>query len=407
MSRIFVLFILSALGALLTAEAQPGYVSPLTGALNAHDPVMLRQDGVYYVFHTGNGVQIKTSRDRRNWEVGAPDRVVQEAPAWHAKYSTSTSLWAPAAAKWGGKYWLYYSLSNFGERRSAIGLSTNTTLNPADPAYAWVDQGMVVCTYNNAATHPECFHASTSGVNTTDTAAFNAIDPDVHVDDAGTPWLVWGSFGAGIQLIALDPATGKPAPGAKPVTLAHRYFTGAPGGSANYRSIEAPVLHKRGSWYYLWYSHDQCCAQAQSTYKVVVTRSASLTGPYVDRAGNPAHPPYRGPGGGGWQNANAGTLVSQGDSINWAATGHNDVFFANDSSFLVNHGYAWPGGQTRLMIRTLYWDAEGWPTLDSTRGTTSLAPRRTALPRSVEAKLRGLWVPWRTEGRDLRGRVER
>src|SRR5690606_370549 len=352
------------------AWAQPGYVSPLTGSLNTHDPVMIKQDSIYYLFHTGNGVSIKTSRDRIDWSSGEPDRVIASNPDWHAKYSTSIRLWAPAIASWDSTYWLYYSMSNFGARTSAIGLRTNTTLHQDDPDYEWVDKGMVVCTYDNAVTHSECFHAPTTSVNTNDTAAFNAIDPDIVRDDEGTPWLSWGSFGSGIQLIRLNRATGKPDSGAAVTPVAHRYVTDSPGGAGYERSIEAPVITRHGAWYYLWYSHDRCCAQANSTYKVMVTRAAAVTGPYADKTGNLAHPPYRAGGAttGAWQAANAGTVVSQGDSLNWAATGHNDIFFGEDTVFLVNHGYTWPQGQTRLMIRPLYWDAEGWPTLDSTQG---------------------------------------
>ena len=403
------------------AAAQPGYVSNLTGSLSTHDPVILKQDSVYYLFHTGNGVQIKTSRDRIDWEPGSPDRVIASNPAWHAKYSTSNSLWAPAIAYWDSTYWLYYSLSNFGERRSAIGLRTNVTLHQDDPDYEWVDRGMVVCTYSNASTHPECFNAATTSVNTNDTTAFNAIDPDIVFDGDGTPWLSWGSFGSGLPLIRLDRATGKPDSGAVPTMIAHRYFTGAPGGSGYYRSIEAPVISRHGGWYYLWYSHDRCCAQENSTYKVKVTRAASVQGPYVDKAGALAHPPYRAPGTtGNWQPANAGTLVSQGDSINWAATGHNDILVDRDTVFLVNHGYLWPGGQTRLMIRPLYWDSEGWPTLDSAQGTIAWQgppPPVSIRARAVEASQAGpeasvrrlppgrALVPWNDGYRDLRGRM--
>ena len=393
-------------------RAQPGYVSPLTGSLSTHDPVLIKQDSIYYLFHTGNGVQIKTSRDRVDWSPGSPDRVFQDAPAWHARFRNTTDSWAPAIKHWDGKYWLYYSLSNFGARTSAIGLRTNVTLHQNSPNYQWVDQGIVVCTYNNATTHPECFHAPTTSVNSTDTTAFNAIDPDVIIDSAGTPWLSWGSFGSGLQLIRLNRTTGKPDSGARPVTIAHRYFTGAPGGSGYYRAIEAPVITRHRALYYLWYSHDRCCAQANSTYKVMVARSSSLAGPYVDRDGNLAHPPYRLPGQAAWQTANAGTLVSQGDSINWAATGHNDIFTENDTVFLVNHGYTWPQGQTRLMIRPLYWDAQGWPTLDSTKGTIAVpvVSVRPAASSALRAPTRfrrppeSFLIPWNGSVRDALGR---
>src|SRR5690554_17032 len=58
------------LGLASLTVAQPGYVSPLTGSLSTHDPVLIKQDSVYYLFHTGNGVPVKTSRDRLQWDEG-------------------------------------------------------------------------------------------------------------------------------------------------------------------------------------------------------------------------------------------------------------------------------------------------------------------------------------------------
>ena len=49
----------------------------------------------------------------------------------------------PRSIEHDGTYYLYYSASTFGSNRSVIGLTTNTTLDPDDPDYGWVDQGEV------------------------------------------------------------------------------------------------------------------------------------------------------------------------------------------------------------------------------------------------------------------------
>src|SRR5438093_8565659 len=36
----------------------------LKGDIRVHDPVMIKQGQTYYVFHTGFGISIKTSKDR-------------------------------------------------------------------------------------------------------------------------------------------------------------------------------------------------------------------------------------------------------------------------------------------------------------------------------------------------------
>ena len=51
------------------------------------------------------------------------------------------------------------------------------------------------------------------------------------------------------------------------------------------RAIEGPSIVRRGGFYYLFASFDFCCRGVNSDYRVVVGRSASVTGPYVDRGG--------------------------------------------------------------------------------------------------------------------------
>ena len=38
---------------------------------------------------------------------------------------------------------------------------------------------------------------------------FNAIDPDIIQDNAGTPWLVFGSYWSGVQMVQLQWPSGK------------------------------------------------------------------------------------------------------------------------------------------------------------------------------------------------------
>ena len=130
-----------------SAAAEPQLLE-LTGELGVHDPVMIKAGDTYYLFATGGrrgrGIMpIHTSHDMREWTRGGfafeqlPDWVADEVPR-------ARNAWAPDISFFNGKYHLYYSLSSFGVNHSAIGLATNTTLDPSDPNYKWVDQGMVV-----------------------------------------------------------------------------------------------------------------------------------------------------------------------------------------------------------------------------------------------------------------------
>src|SRR5882724_5933223 len=144
----------------------------------------------YWVFYTGRGVPSYHSKDLVKWERGPA--VFKTAPEWIAKVvpaNRNLQYWAPDIIKLGDRYLLYYSASSFGKMTSAIGLATNPTLDPDDPAYHWTDQGFVV--------------------RTQDGDGYNAIDPTAFHDSDGSLWMTFGSYWTGIKLIQLDPQTGE------------------------------------------------------------------------------------------------------------------------------------------------------------------------------------------------------
>ncbi|HEX6353301.1 arabinan endo-1,5-alpha-L-arabinosidase [Actinophytocola sp.] len=288
----------------------PGRV---TGDISVHDPTVVRRaDGSYLVAHTGVNIALKTSTDRiafRN--AGA---VFPGGAPWTTTYTGgSRNLWAPDLSYRNGRYHLYYSASTFGSNRSAIFLATS----PSGNSGTWTNQGLVI-------------ESRTSD-------NFNAIDPDLVVDQSGRWWLSFGSFWSGIKMVAIDPATGKRSDS----TI--RAIAGRGGGA-----IEAPNIVKRGSYYYLFVSFDLCCQGAASTYRVMVGRSTNVTGPYVDRNGVALT------SGGGTE-----ILAGQG-SVH--GTGHTDVLADADSDVLFYHYYA-DNGASRLGVNLLAFDAAGWPYL--------------------------------------------
>ena len=112
--------------------------------VEVHDPVMAKEGQFYYVFSTGPGVTIYQSANKVDWQwVG---RVFDEAPAWAYQQIPGFTghLWAPDIFYKNGTYYLYYSVSAFGKNTSAIGVATNSTLNPNDPNYRWLDHGPVL-----------------------------------------------------------------------------------------------------------------------------------------------------------------------------------------------------------------------------------------------------------------------
>lgn len=124
-------------------------------------------------------------------------------------------------------------------------------------------------------------HGAT-GVSSGSGTPYNAIDGALVRDaSSGALSMVFGSFWNGINVVPMSD-DGSAATGT-PVNVVYN-STGA-------HSQEGPFIHARDGWYYLFFSHGQCCgldtsppAQGEE-YKIYVCRSQSVTGPYVDQNG--------------------------------------------------------------------------------------------------------------------------
>jgi arabinan endo-1,5-alpha-L-arabinosidase len=321
--RHLLVFLLLLVGYHAVAQEAP----PL---IPAHDPVMIQQNGTYYMFCTGQGIANWSSKDMKTWKPEKP--VFAAPPEWAVKAIPGFKghIWAPDISLHNGVYYLFYSVSAFGKNTSCIGLATNTTLDPTSPKYKWVDKGKVI--------------QSVPGRD-----MWNAIDPNLVRDDKDTPWLVFGSFWSGMKLVQLRPDLTAPAQPEHWRTVAARprdpkLTDSLPGDAA----IEAPFIFKKNGYYYLFTSFDYCCRGPQSTYKMMVGRSKSVTGPYVDKAGTGLE-------------QGGGTLVLEGDK-NWFGVGHNSVYTFDKTDYLVFHGYdAADRGRSKLRIEKLGWDSDGWP----------------------------------------------
>lgn len=322
-----------------------------------HDPVMIRQDSMYYLFCTGRGIAMWSSPDRLFWKYEKP--IFDKAPDWVIKAvpGFKEHMWAPDIAYYNGRYCLFYSVSAFGKNTSCIGLVTNKTLHVHSPDYKWEDHGSII--------------QSIPGRDN-----WNAIDPNLIVDEAGKPWLSFGSFWGGIKLVKLkDDLSGIADDPQEWHTLASRARDFKTGDlDAGEAAIEAPFIFKKGEYYYLFVSFDVCCRGVNSTYKVVVGRSKALRGPYLDKNDQKMR------NGGG-------SLVIQGDE-NWHGVGHNAVATFDQVDYLITHAYdAADNGRPKLRMNPLSWDAEGWPVVQPENATVSTS-QSTQTP-TTEAKPKG------------------
>lgn len=308
-----------------TAEGGVPMSLELTGAIKpVHDPVVIKADDAYYLFCTGPGIPIRRSADLIDWEIPFPPRVFGNVPEWAREAIPGVQdLWAPDVSYYNGRYQIYYSASTFGSNRSAIGLVTNATLDSDDEAYEWTDEGLVI----------ESFAGGD----------YNAIDANFVVDAEATPWLAFGSHWSGIKMRRLDPETRKLSEEDTTLySLAQR--------AVHPRAIEAPFIIRRGDFYYLFVSFDQCCQGVNSTYRVMVGRSEAITGPYVDRDGVPMM-------------EDGGTQVTF-PTERWRGPGHNSILQVGDVDYIAYHAYdAEANGVPTLRMDVLMWDDDGWPSI--------------------------------------------
>ena len=302
-----------------------------------HDPVMAKEDGVYHIFATGMGIQRMTSKDRKNWQVKAMP-VMTVIPKWtrDSVPGFDKHVWAPDIIRWHNKWWLAYSCSTFGKNGSAIGLLSAAKLDSP----IWNDEGCIVASRENRDN-------------------WNAIDPNFVIDDNDTPWMVWGSFWDGIQIVRLD-TTMHVAKGEKPRTLARRYAPGTTTAEPNPASahagthaIEAPFVMKHQGYFFFFVLFVFCCRGNKSNYRDAVGRSKNVDGPYLDKRSNDML------NGGG-------TVLLEGDKKQYEATGHCAAYSIDGKDIFICHGDSTEmKGAPVLIQREIRWTDDGWPELES------------------------------------------
>ena len=340
------LFLMLFFAATAVTLAQPdgrshgGFDTFVTDTPMVHDPVMAFENGRYYLFSTGHGIRQMVSFDRRSWTVSRHP-ALDSIPAWtrDSVPGFAIHVWAPDIIRWHGRWWMAYSCSTFGKNTSAIGLMSRSSLSDS---VGWKDEGPLVCSREGR----------DNG---------NAIDPNFIIDEHDRPWLVWGSFWDGIQLVRLD-STLHIASGEHPHTIARRYAPSSTAQEKNPTSeyagpnaIEAPFIFRHGGYYYLFVSWDYCCRGTQSSYRVAVGRSKTIEGPYIDESGRDML-------------QGGGTVLVEGDKKTFEALGHCAAYHFADGDLFICHGYSVEKQGTSVLVqRRMEWkilaDGTDWPVL--------------------------------------------
>lgn len=259
----------------------------------------------------------------------------------------NVDLWAPDVLYSNGTYYQYYAIpvepdpasgctvSSCQGGEAIIGLATSTS-----PYGPWTDSGWVVRSWSNTST-------PISGFGFVNTTTYNAIDPQPFVDAGGNWWLTFGSWYDGIHILALDPTTGLPSStDATLRTAAFRYW--GEEGAFIYPCVVS------GMRYYYYFASINACCSSTSTYRIIVGRSTSPTGPFLDRGGHDLA-------------QNGGTiLLSTHDNI--VGPGGQSVFTDTGADgtasqpTLVYHYYDRnQNGTPTLGINRLGFTSDGWP----------------------------------------------
>lgn len=304
--------------ALIALAGQSG----LQGELRAHDPsrVVKSDDGYYVYYTTGPRLPIRYSKDLVHWEGHA--NVMSAIPEWaHEHVPKGNSwIWAPdifydrPLKKWV----ILYAYSSFGSRRSAIGALTSPNLRIDS---AWTDAGDVI--------------------DTVESDNYNAIDPCPVFDRKGNLWMSFGSWNTGIKIVPLDPRTLRSS---GPVTAI---------AGADQTDMEASFVWHQGRYFYLFFNRGFCCRGVNSTYKILIGRATSVTGPYLDKSGLNCY----GQGG--------GTLFLQtdGDMI-----GPGQAGVSPDGRIFSFHFYDKKlNGAPTFAMGEIHIDRDGWPVVTDIR----------------------------------------
>ncbi|KAF2135220.1 glycoside hydrolase family 43 protein [Aplosporella prunicola CBS 121167] len=221
---------------------------------NAHDSSLIRResDGTYFRFSTGGGIAVHSASDLTGpWEYQGD---VLES----SSIDGNTDLWAPDVSLVGDTYYLYYSDSSFGSQASTIGVATSTTLDVG----SWKDLG-------------------SSGVSSKEGSNYNAIDGNLFAD-GDNYYLNFGSFWGDLYQVPMKNPPTAPSGSSYNIEL----------NTTGTRPSEGAYEFKSGNYYYLFFSSGVCCSLDTSKpaqgeeYKIMVCRSDSATGEFVDANGN-------------------------------------------------------------------------------------------------------------------------
>lgn len=310
-------------GNLHADEPEKGkYTNPVVNT-SMPDPTIIRvADGTFFLYATENvrNTPIMKSANLVDWDFVGTAFTDNTRPTFEPK----GGLWAPDINYINGQYVLYYSMSVWGGEWTC-GIGVAVADKPEGP---FTDKGKL-------------FRSNEIDVQ-------NSID-QFYIEENGKKYLFWGSF-RGLYAIELSDDGLSLKPGAEKIRIAGTAFEGT-------------YIHKRDGYYYLFASIGSCCEGVKSTYQLVVGRSRSLFGPYLDKEGKDM--------------MDNGYSIVVGPNSRFVGNGHCSEIVQDDAGndWIFYHGVDTenPHGRVLLLDR-VRWDDQGWPYVEG--GSPSLSADR-------------------------------
>ncbi|KAF2647956.1 glycoside hydrolase family 43 protein [Lophiostoma macrostomum CBS 122681] len=309
---------------------------PCTGnCTGVHDPsVIRREDGTWFRYSTNGNIAIATAPALTGpWTYrgamlpsGSVIDVVDDQ-----------QLWAPDVFVIDGEYHAYYSVSISGLQTSDIGLATSVTGDVGN----WTDHG---------------------SVGLPKSSDYNLIDANIFRESESAPIIFnFGSAWGDIYQTTLDDDGGSWSGD----DIEQKIFNSTYPPDQDYRAISEGSFEfwwplNGTNYYYLFFSSGACCQTADDLkapgeeYKIMVCRSTSATGPFVDQAGKDC------------LTENGGTLVLGSHGEHVYAPGGQGVYHDPDSDRVALYyhyadptiGYAYEQFQFGFNYIDL---SSGWP----------------------------------------------
>lgn len=246
---------------------------------------------------------------------------------------------APDVFSFEGTYYLYYSVSQIGSKDSDIGVATSKTLDPG----SWADHGSIGI--------PE-------------SSKYNRIDANLFMFDRTAPVLNFGSFWENIFQIPMENPPLRVA--GSPVHIAQS--TTDRGSGLTKGAMEGGYEFYWNSYHYLFFSVGNCCneptpdgeglAPPGEEYSIMVCRSSSQSGGFVDRKGRNC------------VTENGGTLLLASHGDVYAPGGQGVMWDAKEQSVVIYYHYVKPSVSYKYDDFFFGWSKlefgrDGWPVVVS------------------------------------------